>query len=386
MNEISKGQEAELIVKGMASTTLPEEILKGSNYQELLKNFKKDYDRLDDLKAARRKHEERSWFGKLFNSGELKSAQLNAAELQASFSKSLGQLLIIAHAQSITLDHQQRDLQLQQQEIKKQTKRIADANETIAQQQEELGEQQGQLEKLIKDYFKLKGLTAEGAKQLIQIAKEVEGTKSSLMLAFEKQGQTFLELQRSVGACVKQQSVQTKQLDAHRKEIDQVVAEQGERLDASFAAHRHDVDQRLLKQREQLHTEQQDLLGQQQSAQTEQLNVHREQIDQAIAEQNNCLEASIANQREDVDARLLRQRDEFHATQKALKQQQEDQFDQQRQFIESQLTESQQRLAALQAKTAMQIAAAKRLAIIGLCGVGATFLWLLWEHRAVVGL
>ena len=325
MSEIVEKTEMEVIVKGMAALKIPEEILKGANYKELMQGLKQDFNHLDDLKNVRQAYESRSFGERVWDTvafwkeDKLEAAKLDAAELQASFSKKLGQLLIISHAQSLMLDHQQRDLQKQQHEIRSQTQDIADANGVIAKQQGELGKQQDQLETLINDYFELKGLTADGAKRLIQIAEEIKGTKSSLMATFESQHQEHLGLMQRIEDCGRQQIAQAQQLDAYREEVGHAMTSQGERFDAGMATHREEVDKRLLREAERFHTEQQ-----------------------------------------------------------ALKQWQEQQAGQQRQFMEQQLGE-------LKKNTALQISRAKRLATIGLCGASFTFLWLLWEHRAAVG-
>lgn len=326
MSEGGVSTEMEVIIKGMASIAIPDEILKGHDYKELIQNFRRDYNELDNLKAARQAYESRSvrtrlWDGvKLWEKDKLEAAKLDAAELQASFSKNVGKLLIISHAQSFMLDQQQRSLQEQQHEIEKQTKRIADANDVIKQQQNDLGEQQGQLKKLIDDYFELKGLTADGAKKLIQVAEEIKGTKNTLIVTFEDQHREFLELQQHVDDYTQQQLTQAQELDAHREQIATAIATQSERFDVSIAAHRREMDERQRRQEEQ-----------------------------------------------------------FHAEQESLKQQLEQLGGQQRQFIEHQLAE-------LKANTSTQVVQAKRLAIIGLCSASAIFLWLLWEHRGMVGL
>jgi len=181
------------VIKDLAQVRVSEAMLRQVDVPGLLKSFKEDYDKLDNLKKDREKHEARHAVSRWWNSDELETAQLNAAELQASFAKKLGQLMMISIAQAQMLNEQQQQLQNQQTRIKKQTNEIAETNEVIKGQQETLAVQQQSLEKLINDYFELKGLTAEGAKQLILIAHEVKQTKEQLLEAFDEK---LLEAQR----------------------------------------------------------------------------------------------------------------------------------------------------------------------------------------------
>jgi hypothetical protein len=268
----------DLIVKGMADLPIPEEMLRELDVPGLLQSFKNDYDKLDNLKNARVRHENRNILSRKIHSGELKEAQLDAAELQASFSKKLGQLWLISHAQARLLDKQQQDLQRQQNQIKQQTGDIANANVTIEKQQNKLSDQQGQLEKLIKDYFNLKGLTMDGARQLIQIAEEIKCTKSSLMDTFEAEHRVLLELQQSVEDCTRQQLAQSEELGAFHEHVRNAMTVQSERFDASIAARCEDLDVRLRRQREQLHAEQQSMKEQQEQQITQQCQLIERQL------------------------------------------------------------------------------------------------------------
>lgn len=211
----------EVIVKSMAKISVPEDILSELDIPELLQSFSDDYKKLDNVKDTRENHEKRNWFMRKWHSNEVKDAQLSAVEVQASFSKKIGQLMMISIAQSQMLNQQQLKLQTQQQEIKEQTEEIALANRKIAEQQDSLSEQQEELDKLIKEYFELKGLTVEGAKQLIAIANEVKQTKAELISAFEKEHQEVVLVKQNIEDVLNKQLEQVAQfLDQSKRDSD----------------------------------------------------------------------------------------------------------------------------------------------------------------------
>ena len=146
----------DLVVQEMSKITVPNDVLKQIDVRALIESFKSEYDQLGNLNKARTKHEERNWLSQIWNSGELDEAQLDAAELQASFSKKLGQLLVISIEQSKLLTQQQHNLQLQQNKIKQHATELASANIQLDKQQHKQMDQQKELEKLINDYFELK--------------------------------------------------------------------------------------------------------------------------------------------------------------------------------------------------------------------------------------
>jgi len=188
----------DLVVKQMAEITVPKDLLKKIDMPALIKSFKNDYDQLDNLKVARKKHEERNWVSRWWNSDELEDAQLDAAELQASFSKKTGQLMVISIEQSKLLTQQQHNLQLQQNKIKQQATELASANVQLDEQQQEQMKQQQKLKELINDYFELKGLTAEGAEKLILIANEVKETKKTIFDKLERDFSAISQIKDSL--------------------------------------------------------------------------------------------------------------------------------------------------------------------------------------------
>ena len=188
----------DLVVKEMSKVTVPKDVLKTIDMSSLIEDFKSDYDQLDNLKKVRTKHEERNWFSQIWNSDELEEAQLDAAELQASFSKKLGQLMVISIEQSKLLTQQQDKLQLQQSKIKEQATELVAANVQLDKQQHKQMDQQRELEKLINDYFELKGITAKDAEKLILIANEVKEIKSNIFTKLEREITSIIQIKDSL--------------------------------------------------------------------------------------------------------------------------------------------------------------------------------------------
>lgn len=315
-----------LIIREMANLPVSEEMLKDLDVPSLLRDFKNDYEKLGDLKQVRTKHEQRNAFSRWWHSDEMEDAELDAVELQASFSKKLGKLTVIALYQSQTLNQHQEELQLQQQEIKEQTSAIAAANETIKEQQALLADQQGKLQELIRDYFELKGLTINEAKKLIEIASEIKSTKSDLLTALAAKQDEFVELREHVEACVRKQAAQSLQMKEQREQINRALTDQNEKLADQIAAH-----------------------------------------DKA------------------VDARLLAQAAHFCKEHEALRVRQQ-QFDEQCQTVEQSLIEFRQQHIFQETQLKNQLARLKRLVILGLGGAAAALLWLGWLNRALLGL
>ncbi|RQM68634.1 hypothetical protein [Aeromonas hydrophila] len=77
------------VVEYMSQVSIPQEYLNKIDMKNILKGFSDDYKKLDDLKSARARHEDRNFVSRWWNNNELEDAQLDAAELQASFSKNL---------------------------------------------------------------------------------------------------------------------------------------------------------------------------------------------------------------------------------------------------------------------------------------------------------
>jgi hypothetical protein len=174
------------LVNTMAKMTVSNEMLEKIDIKNLLSEFSQDYDKLDNLKKFRQRHDERNAVSRWWNNDELETAQLNAAELQASFSKKLGQLMVISIAQSQQLNKQQGELAEQQQTIKKQTEQLARNADQLSGQHQHLEAQNNELEELFRNYLALRGLTENGAKKLIEVAQQIQGTRDELIGHFDQ--------------------------------------------------------------------------------------------------------------------------------------------------------------------------------------------------------
>lgn len=174
------------VIERMAQLEVPSELLNQVDVEDVLRRFQQNFKNLDDLKNFRSEYEKRNFFKRLITGSELKDKQLNAQEVQGEFSKSLGQLMVISLLQSQRLQEQQSQLAIQQTAIKQHAEKIESNNAELATQQETLIEQADELDRLVKGLLEVRGLTQEGARQLISIASEVKTAKADLLSSFEQ--------------------------------------------------------------------------------------------------------------------------------------------------------------------------------------------------------
>lgn len=172
------------ILTKLASIEVSSEVLQEIEVEKIYESFRTNFLKLGDLKKFRDEYEKKSRLMRWWHNDKLRDAQLNSTEVQAEFSKTIGQLMMISVIQSKRLAEQQMYLLAQQGQLKKQSDGI-DQNTTLLQMQHaRLAEQSTKLETLVHDYFALKGLTEEGAQKLIEIANEVKAAKSSMLDEF----------------------------------------------------------------------------------------------------------------------------------------------------------------------------------------------------------
>ena len=180
----------EVIIREMSQVTISDDLLKQVDMKELIEEFKSNNEKLDNFQKTREEYEKRGVGKKIWDAISLdktmENAQLSATEVQAKFSKSLGQLMVISVAQSQYLQHQQEELAIQQEIIKNQTERIELQTHEIEKQHEVLAQQSSDLNKYAKDNFEIRGLTQEGAKKLISIANDIQHTRNDLLESMEK--------------------------------------------------------------------------------------------------------------------------------------------------------------------------------------------------------
>ncbi|WP_321788515.1 hypothetical protein [Paraburkholderia sp. J94] len=169
------------LILDIAKIDVPHDLLSQIDVNDVLAKFRNNFKRLDELKRARNEHEQRNALMRWWHNDKLKDAQLDAQELQAEFSKSLAQLMVISMMQAQRLAHQQDQIGSQQRELKRQTERLESHTVQLDQQQQKLHIQAVELKDLVTQFFELRGLTQEGARQLITIAAEVKGTRNELI-------------------------------------------------------------------------------------------------------------------------------------------------------------------------------------------------------------
>ncbi|UOD27435.1 hypothetical protein INH39_18055 [Massilia violaceinigra] len=119
-----------------------------------------------------------------WHNDQLRDAQLDSTEMQAEFSKTIGQLMLISIMQSKRLALQQGQLNEQQGKLKTQADGIARHAASLQDQHATLAEQSTALKNLVHDYFELKGLTEEGAEKLIAIAAGINTAKEDMLQQF----------------------------------------------------------------------------------------------------------------------------------------------------------------------------------------------------------
>lgn len=207
------------IINQLATIEVSNEILHQLDVDGIYQSFSKNYLKLDDLKNFRTEYEKENRLMRWWHNDKLQDAQLDSVEVQAEFSKTIGQLMMISIMQSKKLSEQQNQLNSQQEKLKtqangieahtaqlqiqsgyleKQSSELQDQADSIGAQTVELQKQQMQLkeqsvrlEKLMEDYFSLQGLTEEGAIKLIEIGHELQSTKEQLVQEFAMRTVTF---------------------------------------------------------------------------------------------------------------------------------------------------------------------------------------------------
>lgn len=172
------------IINELATIEVSNEVLQQLDLGKISQSFIKTYRKLDDLKTFRSDYEKNNWLTRWWHNDKLREAQLDSAEVQAEFSKTIGQMMVISIMQSKKLSEQQTQLNEQQSKLKMQADGIAEHAGELRKQHQVLAEQSAKLETLVHEYFALKGLTEDGAQKLINIATEVKSTKEGMLQEF----------------------------------------------------------------------------------------------------------------------------------------------------------------------------------------------------------
>ena len=228
------------IIVQLASTAPSDDLLAQIDIAEVYEKFHRIFMRLDDFKRARSEHEQRSAFGRLFHRGELKNAQLDAQEVQAEFSKTLAQLMVISSLQAKQLTEQQRQLGNQQQVIDAKAEQLARQNMRLEQHQAEIKHQAASLRLYVTDLLKVQGLTDEHGEMLISIANEVMEAWDRLQADFDHR------MQQVQGGMDEQQQLLREVLEEQASTLEQRLTQWRQAIDSSLKQGLTAVEQDLL--------------------------------------------------------------------------------------------------------------------------------------------
>jgi len=288
------------LVTQLASIEINNEMLNSVNLYEIASNFKINYARLDTLKEFRSEYEKKNWFGRLWNRDSLRDAQMDATQVQADFSKSIGQLMMISILQSKMLSNQQTVLNEQQLSLQAQADHIETHTKDLATQHEGLKEQSVRLENLVRDYFALKGLTDKGAEELIRIAKDVKGTKNDMLTKFDEHVGDLKTLCNRL----------SQRVDERAAQVDSKVSLAAEKMDRELILVRQEAEaagknlaSAIRQENEQIHQEL-----------CKAANTHREQV----ANQVNHVFVQIKLAAEQAGAKLIELRQEEEVARKVI--------------------------------------------------------------------
>lgn len=228
------------IIAQLASTAPSDDLLAQIDIAEVYEKFHRIFKRLDDFKRARSEHEQRGAFGRLFHRGELKNAQLDAQEVQAEFSKTLAQLMVISSLQAKQLTEQQRQLANQQQAINVKAEQLARQNMRLEQHQAEIKHQAASLRLYVTDLLKVQGLTDEHGEMLISIANEVMEARDRLLADFDRR------MQQVQGGLDEQQQLLREVLEEQASTLEQRLTKWQQAVDSALKQGLTAVEQDLL--------------------------------------------------------------------------------------------------------------------------------------------
>lgn len=179
------------IINELATIEVSNEVVQELDLAGIYRSFSENYKKLGDLKNFRSSYEKHNRAMRWWHNDKLRDAQLDSAEVQGEFSKTIGQLMMISIMQSRKLTEQQALLNEQQHKLARQADGIAENAATLQGQHRKLAEQSIELKTLVEDYIALKGLTEDGMQKLVAIAKEIKATKESMVLHVDQRTQAI---------------------------------------------------------------------------------------------------------------------------------------------------------------------------------------------------
>ncbi|WP_460164443.1 hypothetical protein [Pseudomonas sp. S2_F03] len=228
------------VIAQLAHMVPSDDLLEQIDVGEVFEKFHSTFKRLGDFKKIRDEHEQRSFLGRLFNRSELKNAQLDAQEVQAEFSKTLAQLMVISSLQSQQLTKQQQLLSQQQADLKAKADELAQHNHRLEQHQAVIRHQASGLRNYVTELLKVQGLTDEQGHMLIEIAEEVTSTRDKLFADFDGR---MLEIHSALDNQCEQSRIQ---LEQHWARAEQQQVELRSEVNSQLEQHQQTLQQQVL--------------------------------------------------------------------------------------------------------------------------------------------
>lgn len=165
------------VIHQLANIPLKESSLDQLELNKVFENFARNYKKLDDLKNFRSEYEQRNFLSRWWDNDKLRDAQLDSAEVQAEFSKTLGQLVAISVIQAKELNEQQRRLRDQQNIINDQVTTLHEHAKELTNQHHIQEDQSKKLKQVVADYMAVKGISDKQLHRLALIVSEIDKTK-----------------------------------------------------------------------------------------------------------------------------------------------------------------------------------------------------------------
>lgn len=207
------------LINELAKIEVSDEILQRLDIGNIYENFGKSYRKLDELKNFRTEHEKQNALMRWWHNDKIHDAQLDAVEVQAEFSKTIGQLMMLSIMQSKKLSEQQTQLNEQQGKLRSQADGIAEHSGELQNQHRILAEQSEKLKTIVHEYFEQKGFTEEYLEKFIKIAEEIKTAKEGMLQEFNVQAKNVEVLCGEVGT--QMESVLSKANEQFRTNVEQ---------------------------------------------------------------------------------------------------------------------------------------------------------------------
>jgi hypothetical protein len=223
------------VIQELSTIEVGDDVIRELDLGGIFESFSENYKKLDNLKNFRTAHEKRNALMRFVKRGQLADAHLDSAELQAEFSKTIGQLMMISIMQSKKLTEQQALQREQQMALGRQADGIASQAAALQQQHHLLAIQSKKLNDLVSEFLDLKGFTEEGIEKFIKISGEVKATRDSLRDEF---GARDRQLYAALGQV-------KSEIDALKSEVTDQISGYSEKMRVLAQADRLEMQKRV---------------------------------------------------------------------------------------------------------------------------------------------